>query len=559
MPWLAAMGGWLAWPGATPWSLTGPWRLGIVTWALVVAVAWPVTALRELDFTLATIGVPTPNGSFGMTPHLAAAFVALTAQAQLVALLLFDWAWGCGEASRRRAWLAMAPGLALACALAVWQQAVDPALVSDQPWIALARAAGPFYDANAMGALAALFAAALAGPGLGPTTVPPLVWRGSWAALALAGVTASGSRTGLAALLVSAVVAGLVALRPRLRLAGLAAVAVLAIAAAQFGPAPGDAAMGDAVGRLAGTIRRVADGGAATLVETAWRRDGYGPASLAVFADHPWVGVGPGAFASVISDYAATVGLSLPPDNAQNWWRQQLADLGLIGGAAPLLCSVLALVAVLRSWRRSRGDAARTAPVMALGLMALVSPATQHPMLQALAGLLVAHAVAPRDALASSAAPAAMSWAAGPIAWTLALGCGLGLAVEGWTSFRPPDRAARFHFIYNYGFWETVETPVGTGRRAGQRSVAVFPPGGPVLVTRVILPHDDLAAKPVVATVSDGHRVLCRHEARDHTPFECRMAVPAGRWPFVQVEVSRPWRSADGQEQAALLSGRFER
>ncbi|HUU34386.1 MAG TPA: hypothetical protein VMW48_10000, partial [Vicinamibacterales bacterium] len=199
MPWLAAMGGWLAWPTAAAWRVTGAWQVGIVSWALVLAVAWPVTALRELDFTLQTIGAPTPNGSVGLTPHLAGAFVALTAQAQLVALLLFDWAWGAAPPLRRRAWLALAPGIAVACALAVWQQAIDPAFLSDQPWIALARATGPFYDANAMGALAALLAAALAGPGLRPAAIPPVAWSGAWAALALAGVAASGSRTGLAA------------------------------------------------------------------------------------------------------------------------------------------------------------------------------------------------------------------------------------------------------------------------------------------------------------------------------------------------------------------------
>ncbi len=452
----------------------------------------------------------------------------------------------------------------------MWQQAVDPSFLSDQPWIALARAAGPFYDANAMGALAALFTAALAGPGLRPAAVPRLVWSGTWAALALAGVAASGSRTGLAALLVSTVVAGLVGLTWRRRAVAIGVLAGLGILVAQFSHGQGDAAVGDAVWRLGGTVRRVADGGAATLLDLAWRRDGYGPASMAVVADHPWVGVGPGTFGSVISDYAATIGLRLPPDNAQNWWRQQLADLGLIGGAAPLLCSVLALVAVVRSWRRSRGDAARTAPLLALGLMAMVSPATQHPMLQALVGLLVAHGVAPRDQTAAAVpraddgagvgrGPGDSGGAAGLIAWTLALACGLGLAVEGWTAFRPPDRASRFHFIYNYGLWDTVETPAGTGRRAAQRAVAVFPPGGPVLVTRVVLPHDDLAQSPVVVTVSDGHRVLCRHQARDHTPFECRMPVPEGRWPFVQVDVSRAWHTADGLEQSALLSGRFER
>ncbi|HUU35335.1 MAG TPA: hypothetical protein VMW48_14825, partial [Vicinamibacterales bacterium] len=248
----------------------------------------------------------------------------------------------------------------------------------------------------------------------------------------------------------------------------------------------------------------------------------------------------------------------LPPDNAQNWWRQQLADLGVIGGAAPLLCSVLALVAVLRAWRRSPAAAAHAAPLMALGLMAAVSPATQHPTMQALVGLLVARGVVPSDGTPGDTPPAALSRWSGRIAWTVALACGLGLAVEGWTAFRPPDRAARFHFTYNYGLFEPVQTPVGNGRRSAQHMVAVFPPGGSVLVARVVLPHDDIAQSPVVVTVSDGHQVLCREERRDHMALECRMAIPEGRWPLVRVDVSRPWHTADGREQAAVVSGRFE-
>ncbi len=559
MPWLAAMAAWLAWPSATPaWHVGGAWRLGIATWALVLAVTGPVAALRELDFTLQTIGVPTANGTFGSNPHLSAAWVALTVEAQLVALLLFDWARGATPVSRRRAWLALAPGVAIACALAAWQQAVDPAFLSAEPWVYFARAAGPFYDANAMGALAALAGATLAGPGLRPVAVPSLIWGSAWATVGLAGAWASGSRTALAALLVGGTVTGVAALRPRARLAALAALTVfttLGIAALRASP-PADARTGQALGRLANTVRRVIDGGAQELLAVAWRRDGYGPASLAVIADHPLVGVGPGALATVISDYGQVeLGVRLPPDNAQNWWRQQFAELGVIGGFAPVLCSLLALVAVRRSWRHPH-TAARTAPLVVLGFMCLVSPPTQHPVIQVLVGLLVARAVAPEhDAPASAPGP---SWA-GWVAWTLAIACGVGLALAGWTTFRPPHRAARFTFPYNYGLFEPVQTPFGDGRRAAAHSVAVFRPEHRVLFVGVVLPHTDIATAPVVVTVSDGHVVLCRQEWRNNELFECRLTIADGQWPMVEVDVSRAWYTDAGVEQSALLSGRYER
>ena len=561
MPWLAALAGWLAWPAQSGWRVTGPWRFGIVSWALVAAATWAVTAARELDFTLQTMGVATANGSLGATPERSAAFVALIAEAQLVALLVFDWAWAAPLALRRRAWLALAPALVAACGVAVWQQFVDPAFLSRDPWIRLHRAAGTLYDANAMGALAALVGASLAAPQLSPRRVPRALWCGGWAAIALAGVVATGSRTALAALVGSAAVAAIMGLRGAGRLAAAAAAAALILATLTMGAvaASTDINMGNALGRLAATGQRVLAGGGAGLVDLAWHRDGYGPASMAVIADHPWVGVGPGAFGNLISDYAQeALGYRLPPDNAQNWWRQQLADFGVIGGAGAMSCSVLALLAVLRSWRRPPDAAAISpAPLVALGLMAFVSPPTQHPLLQVLMGLLVAHTVAPA---VTAGDPTAPPWRR-PVTvalWLVALTCAVGLAVEGWTAFRPPDRASRFHFLYYHGLGAPVETPLGGGRWSARRSVAVFAPEGRTLIVHVVLPHDDLATAPVSVTISDGHRVTCQFEGRDHARLECRMPVPEGRWPLVQIDVSRAWRTVEGVEQAALVAGRFE-
>ncbi len=566
VPWLAALAGWLAWPLSAGWRVDGAWRTGVAAWALVLAVTWPVTALRELDFTLYTIGAGAPVGSLGPSAQVAAAHVTLAAAAQLVALLLFDWAWGAPLGQRRKAWLALAPGVALACGIAMWQYGVDPAFLSREPWIALGRAAGPFFDANAMGALAALIGVSLARPSLRPLAIPSPVWFSAWVALAVAGVAASGSRTALAALIVSAVVAALTTMRGRQRLMGVVVAVALVGAGALLaviggiGSGQGEFGTGNAAGRLAATVRQVFEGGVAGAWDVVWRRDGYGPASMAAIADHPWVGVGPGAFGNVIADYARLeLGHPLPPDNAQNWWRQQLADLGLVGSLGPMLCALLALVAVLRSWRRPADSSAyRTMPLAAAGLMALVSPPTQHPVLQVLVGLLVAEAVAPRK-VADNPQAFARTWRPAVLVWAVALVCVTGLAWEGWTAFRPPHRAARFHFIYNYGLSAPVQTAFGDGRWSARRSVAVFPPEGPVLVARVVLPHDDLARLPVVVTISDGDDVVCRHEARDRSAFECRLAVPDGRWPLVEVDVSRAWRTEGGTEQAALVSGRFER
>ena len=557
MPWLAGLAGWLAWPAGRGWRVTGLWRLGIAAWALVAAITWPIAAARELDFTLQTIGAAIPNGSLGATPERSAALVALTAETQLVALLLFEWAWAAPVALRRRAWLALAPGLVAACGVAVWQQFVDPAFLSRQPWIRLNRAAGTLYDANAMGALAALAGMSLAAPGLRFRSLAPLLWSSGWAVIALAGTVASGSRTALAGMMAGTLVAVIGRLRGGRRVIAIAALAAAMVTAAWVGARHIEREEGQAASRLAGTVNRALAGGPAEMWRVAWRRDGYGPASMALIADHVWFGVGPGAFANLIPDYAReAIGTPLPPDNAQNWWRQHVADFGLIGGAGGVLCSLLTLVAVVRWWRRPSEASASPAPLVALGLMAFVSPPTQHPLLQVLIGLVVAHAVAP--ATGAAAPPGAPRRGVGLLLWGAALACAAGLASNGWTSFRPPDRASRFGFAYNYGLSAPVRTAFGDGRWAARRSVTVVAPAGAVLVARLVLPHDDLARDPVAVTISNGHEVICAHVARDQTPFECRMPVPVGRWPIVQVEVSRAWRSEHGVEQAALASGRFE-
>ncbi|MEP7116842.1 MAG: O-antigen ligase family protein [Acidobacteriota bacterium] len=560
-PWLALLAGWLAWPRPSAWSLTGAWQIGVVMWTLVLAMTWPIAAWRELDFTLDTVGLPIVNGSMAGSPLYAAAFVALTALAQIVSLLLFDWAWDAGP-DRRRAWLAWAPGVAAACVLAVWQQAIDPAAFSSQPWIGLGRAAGPLYDANAMGALAALVGAALAAPALSPARMRPALWCAGWAALALSGVVASGSRTALAALVVSAAVTGVVALRGRQRLAFALTLVLVTVAIASYGAGREETPLGTAAGRLAGTVRRVTAGDVSGLVDIAWRRDGYGPASVAVIADHPWVGVGPGTFGTVIADYAReALGSPLPPDNAQNWWRQQLADLGVLGAGGALLCSILAALAVVRSWRGSREAAVAAAPLLVLGLMAVVSPATQHPVLQVVAALVVASAVTPRLGVGSPpASPPAPAPFLVPLAWTLAIACSVGLAVSGARDFRPAARAARFHFSYVYGISEPVTTSFGGGGRwAARRAVAVIEPGaGTHLLVRVVMPQENLATNPVTVTVSDRTGEVCRFEARDQRALDCMLSVPGPDWPFVQIGISEAWRRENGVEQAGLISARFE-
>jgi O-antigen ligase len=306
---------------------------------------------------------------------------------------------------------------------------------------------------------------------------------------------------------------------------------------------------GHAFGRLAETLRQVFASGPEGLWMVMWDRGGYGPAAMAVIADHPWVGVGPGLFGSLVPGYAIEVlGSPLPADNAQNWWRHHIAELGLPGALPGLVCSLLA------AWALLRRPGAATASLAGIGLLALMSPPTPHPLLYVVAGLVIAHAVA-----AAPDAPAPVRSGRQALAvWALGLLCAVLAFVAGGQDLRPAYRAMRFHQLYSYGVTGTETTPWGQGRWMARRAVAVLQPTGATLVARVIVPHGDAAAKPVQVTISTRDGVVCRHTAQDATPFECRMAASSHDWMLVRVEVSRAWQTVDGTERAAVVNAHFE-
>src|SRR5262249_60500975 len=87
------------------------------------------------------------------------------------------------------------------------------------------------------------------------------------------------------------------------------------------------------------------------LVEM-WNRNGYGTGATAMLADYPLFGIGVGTFQSVVSDYVG----GLPPDNAQNWIRQQLVEFGVLGSLGWMIWLAMFGFFVLR-FRQSHNTA----------------------------------------------------------------------------------------------------------------------------------------------------------------------------------------------------------
>ncbi len=82
--------------------------------------------------------------------------------------------------------------------------------------------------------------------------------------------------------------------------------------------------------------------------ELFWRRDGYGLAAIEAINEHPFTGVGIGRFASQAPVYYHRLtGTTIPPDNAQNLWRQTLAEQGLLGFLPILWLTMLTVRALV--------------------------------------------------------------------------------------------------------------------------------------------------------------------------------------------------------------------
>src|SRR5262249_54310945 len=118
-----------------------------------------------------------------------------------------------------------------------------------------------------------------------------------------------------------------------------------------------------------------------------WNRDFYGAIATDLFLHFPVFGTGVGSFNTLVIDYAKIynhVG-SIAPDNAQNWFRHQLVEFGLLGSLGWLVW----VGSCLRLLGRRAGDASFQprargikAAIVGIGLASLLGMPSQHPALQ---------------------------------------------------------------------------------------------------------------------------------------------------------------------------------
>jgi hypothetical protein len=534
--WLAPLAGIaMARASWTRWHLPVPWRVPFVAWALVIAASWPIVASREIDFSLlAARTFDTMTSAYEAPPRLAAAWIAIVALTQLTGILWLDllFARFANDVKRFEALVirSLVASACLCAAAGVYQAVVDLQWMNLSVWSSIARAGGLMLDANTAAMTAAMWAPIAVAIGL---RAGSHLWPGvALYALLAAGLWSSGSRTGLLALAIGST-GVLVAAGDRVRLsrqrivvAGTIIGAVVVVAALTIAPRM---PFGSPLRRVFDRLPRLEATDMRRFGDELWGRFGYAKAAATMTADHPISGVGVGAFHVIAPDYLYRDGRLHPvPDNAQNWWRHQIAELGLVGALPSLWISVLVVAVVWRSVLRHRASipVVAGAVLAGVGTASLLGVPTQHPATWIAVATLLFWLIA-IDHDATRARPAAAGWWIAGVLIAVVVAVGQALAAR--DDLRVPRRAQLSELPFSYG----VTAPEGLSefgdfRWVSGRAVAVWPIAGPWLQLTLWAPHADVATRPVgYRVLVDGREIITR-EVSDRSPQTYYVQAPRG-------------------------------
>jgi hypothetical protein len=524
------------------WTLPPAWQVPLGVWAVTIAVTWPLIALRECDWALSNLDVPRlHNTSTGIFPTIILAWIASSAHVVLLGILWIDRMSGTEErhTAARRFVLPLVAGGALAMPLAIYQGWFDLRFFSVGIWPEIGRAVGTLMDANAFGIAAALWGAVAT---TGRTRWRWLVYAASWAA-----VWATGSRTAFLA----AAVAGFFVARAHTGRVGSRSIGRLALAAAvllaavvglhRFAPTASP------LSRISGMIPELSPAGAMSVARALWERDSYGTAAVRMIREHPLAGVGIGAFNTLVIDYSKESKTPAPPDNAQNWFRHQMAETGVLGSAGWILWLAV-LIPGLRAWQGREAIVVKGA-LLAFALASLVGMPSQN--------LAVALTVC--TLIGWAADGARREWERRPGLFVTTLAAIAPVAAfaitlsSGLHELRVPFRAARFDFNYSHGF------DLGNPDRiwAAARAVAVPRAADNWMHLTYWVEHPDADATRVQVDIwRDRERVASRKLSRG-VPVTEYVRVEKGRRFVLEVQVDRTFVDAAHLERGVAMRWDF--
>jgi hypothetical protein len=561
--WIAGvLGAILATEPLRGWALPARWKWPLVVWALVVSASWPIVALREIDFNPAVLGgVRLANSSAGGLPAEAVVSVATAALTQGLGLLLFDWLYARYrdqplERFERDVVVPLAASALLACGLGTYQGFVDIGFWSGGNWPALDRAAGSMVDANAFGMIAALWGPAFVAVGLSRRGRRRWVPAIAGFALAWTGLWSSGSRSALMAgaiaflFIVYHAYTALPSRAHRIRLlGGVTVLAAVGLSVLLLAPAEGRGP----IRRLFSALPAPTVSNAQEFVRALWRRNYYGTAAVIMIREQPLAGAGVGTFTLMSPDYTHLAGSRETFDNAQNWYRHQLAELGLIGSVGWVVWVILFIGTLVRT----RGEEKRYLPagaikgaLVALGAVSMLGVPAQSTAVTltfwVFAFWYIVLAVPRARENRTLVPPGGAAWGWVLMVVLVAAHAAVTLsAARG--AMRVPQRALRIGWNYTYGFYD-LERPQGGDayRWTAKDAVTVIPAGRGRLKLTLWIAHPDASDRPVDVRVWRNGELVVQATLRDHSHLTQYVPVPEGEPRLlIRTWVSRTWRPSD--------------
>jgi hypothetical protein len=535
------------------WTMPFPWNVLIGGWTLALSLSWPVLVAREVGFRLSGFqDVGAINSWSLMSAPQAAVWILYVVLAQLIGALWFEWA-------REKAAQVQSPvllnglwaGATAASVVAVVQGTLNIGFLSTEFWASLRRATGTMLDANSYGVCAAL--AAPIGF-LGMRALAPHAPAAAVAVFAInfAGMWLSGSRTALFTCGLVGAAALMIGLWRERRTSSssmtqtmmwstVGVIAILAVMLLTATTSPIQRALDIPAGRE----------GLASL----WNRGGYGPIAVRMTREFPLTGVGAGSYRILAPDYwRAMANDALPLDNAQNWWRHQIAELGVLGGAMIIAFSVLVAWQVVTGRARDH-DVASASTVrgllIGLGVTSFFGMPTQNPLvLYWFLGLVAWFAWLVPDPVLHRETHAREPRVAWMVAAALAVAYAAGHVLLAAGPLHPAQRAQHASRDYVMGAYPTEPLPEGNEFRwTGREARFIWAAKTRYMAIRLWAHHPDIASKPVHVTVTSPCGLLFDEDLTSDASMSLGMALPEGQRTLeATVRVSRTWSPSDAGE-----------
>jgi hypothetical protein len=252
-----------------------------------------------------------------------------------------------------------------------------------------------------------------------------------------------------------------------------------------------------------------------------------------------------------------------PPDNAQNWYRQQLAELGVVGSLGWIIWMALFAWMLIRC---PDADGTRVTSGAVKGAILGMAAASMLGMPTLDAAVSISFVVVTcwcvklkgPGALAvigGAGRPTRFEWAVVLVVLAGFLG---GTAYAARTDLRPPVRAMGIDFPYRYGFEQDTRDP--TIRWTGAKAVEVFPADKRWFKLELGAVAPDAEQKPVEVKVWINRTQILRVSRRGSFPITRWIRMPSyGTLMMIEINVDRTWRpseaggSADQRERGIAV------